>query len=102
MVHHEFHHILESIDSLSPEQMRQLRRELDGKLAVVESNRPAQAPAEAGRDALTEESSIHEPVWKRIIENMKTVPDEVFDRIPDDSSVQLDHYLYGTPKRPTT
>ncbi len=41
------------------------------------------------------------PAWQRIIENMKAVPDEVFDRIPADSSAQLDHYLYGTPKRPT-
>lgn len=41
------------------------------------------------------------PAWKRVLENMKAVPDEVFDRIPVDSSAQLDHYLYGTPKRPT-
>lgn len=41
------------------------------------------------------------PVWKRVLENMQAVPDEVFDRIPADSSEQLDHYLYGTPKRPT-
>ncbi len=41
------------------------------------------------------------PVWKRVLENMQAVPDEVFERIPADSSEQLDHYLYGTPKRPT-
>lgn len=41
------------------------------------------------------------PAWQRVLENMKEVPDEVFDRIPADSSAQLDHYLYGTPKRPT-
>jgi hypothetical protein len=32
---------------------------------------------------------------------MDAVPDEVFDRIPTDSSAQLDQYLHGTPKRPT-
>jgi putative addiction module CopG family antidote len=42
-----------------------------------------------------------EPAWKRVLENMKAVPDEVFDRIPADSSEQLDHYLYGSPRRPT-
>jgi hypothetical protein len=31
---------------------------------------------------------------------MQAVPDEVFDRISSDRSEQLDHYLYGTPKRP--
>jgi hypothetical protein len=32
---------------------------------------------------------------------MKDVPEDTFDRIPADSSEQLDHYLYGTPRRPT-
>lgn len=41
------------------------------------------------------------PAWQRVLENMKAVPDEIFDRIPADSSAQLDHYLYGTPKRST-
>jgi hypothetical protein len=31
---------------------------------------------------------------------MDGMPDEVFDRIPADGSEQLDHYLYGSPKRP--
>jgi Arc/MetJ-type ribon-helix-helix transcriptional regulator len=39
------------------------------------------------------------PAWRRVIETMSDVPDEVFDRIPADSSEQLDHYVYGTPKR---
>jgi len=33
MTHNEFNHLLDSIDALSPEQMRQLRCELDDKLA---------------------------------------------------------------------
>jgi Arc/MetJ-type ribon-helix-helix transcriptional regulator len=41
------------------------------------------------------------PVWKRVLDNMQAVPDEVFERIPADCSERLDHYLYGTPKRPT-
>jgi Arc/MetJ-type ribon-helix-helix transcriptional regulator len=41
------------------------------------------------------------PVWEKVLKNMEAVPDEVFDHIPADSSAQLDHYLYGTPKRPT-
>jgi Arc/MetJ-type ribon-helix-helix transcriptional regulator len=40
-------------------------------------------------------------VWEKVLKNMEAVPDEVFERIPADSSAQLDHYLYGTPKRPT-
>jgi hypothetical protein len=41
MTHAEFNHIVESINALSPEQMRQLRRELDGKLATAAAKPPA-------------------------------------------------------------
>lgn len=36
----DFNHMVESLSGLSPEQMRQLRRELDGKLAMMEHNPP--------------------------------------------------------------
>ena len=29
------------------------------------------------------------------------VPEEVFARLPTDGAAQHDHYIYGTPKRPT-
>jgi hypothetical protein len=41
MTQTDFNHIVESLSGLSPEQMRQLRRELDGKLARAEHNQPA-------------------------------------------------------------
>jgi hypothetical protein len=41
MTHAEFNHIVESLSGLSPEQMRQLRRELDGKLAMAATKQPA-------------------------------------------------------------
>jgi hypothetical protein len=37
----EFKHIVRILDALSPEQMQQLRRELDVKLASIEANKPA-------------------------------------------------------------
>jgi len=43
MTHSEFNHLLSSINSLSPEQMRQLRHELDNRLAPsVTENRQAE------------------------------------------------------------
>src|SRR5438445_403514 len=42
------------------------------------------------------------PAWKRVLDIMGEVPGEVFDRIPADGSAQLDHYIYGTPKRPAS
>jgi hypothetical protein len=41
MTHHEFNHIIQSLNDLSPEQMRELRRELDGKLAAAATKPPA-------------------------------------------------------------
>jgi hypothetical protein len=41
MTHNEFNHIVQSLNALSPEQMQQLRRELDGKLASLEAKTPA-------------------------------------------------------------
>jgi hypothetical protein len=93
MNQNEFNHIIKSVPALSPEQMELLRRELDNNLST--------SAASATRQDSVADEPARVPAWKRIIESMKAVPDEVFDRIPADSSEQLDHYLYGTPKRPT-
>ncbi len=39
------------------------------------------------------------PIWELILENTKNVPREAFDRLPTDGASQVDHYLYGHPKR---
>ncbi len=39
------------------------------------------------------------PVWERILDNMKDVPDEEFATLPKDGAGEHDHYLYGHPKR---
>jgi hypothetical protein len=59
MTHSEFNHLLGSIDALSPEQMRQLRRELDSKLAS--------SPASSG-SALTEEELADQEAQRRLFE----------------------------------
>ena len=51
---------------------------------------------------LLPETAAPVPAWKRVLEIMQDVPEEVFDQVPADSSAQLDHYLYGSPKRPTS
>ena len=80
-----------SEDEAIGEAVRLLRQaEEAGPLTGDES--PEVAPAGGGAV----------PAWKRVIEIMGRVPDEDFDRIPVDSSEQLDHYIYGTPKRPAS
>jgi hypothetical protein len=51
MTQGEFHHLLSRLKALSPDQMRQLRRELDSELA--RSKKPAaQAPGKAAKRAM--------------------------------------------------
>ncbi|HBB96595.1 MAG TPA: hypothetical protein DC054_14520 [Blastocatellia bacterium] len=38
-------------------------------------------------------------IWDKIEEIMRDVPDEVLARIPTDGSINVDHYLYGAPKK---
>lgn len=38
-------------------------------------------------------------IWDKIEEIMRDVPDEVLASIPTDGSINIDHYLYGAPKK---
>jgi hypothetical protein len=40
-------------------------------------------------------------IWDKIEEIMRDVPEEVLATIPADGSINVDHYLYGTPKKQT-
>jgi hypothetical protein len=59
------------------------------KLAIDETPKPS-----ASSQTLDDR-----PIWEVITEQMKDVPDEVFDRLPKDAASQADHYIYGLPKR---
>jgi Arc/MetJ-type ribon-helix-helix transcriptional regulator len=41
----------------------------------------------------------HKPIWEVIEEIMRDVPDEELACLPVDGAEQVDHYIYGTPKR---
>jgi hypothetical protein len=43
--------------------------------------------------------SIPRPIWDVISENMKHVPAEDLALLPKDGASQIDHYVYGVPKR---
>ena len=69
---------------------------LDEALRLLEQHAQVRGSIDQAEPAASEPV----PAWQRVLDHMNAVPDEVFDRIPADSSEQLDHYLYGTPKRP--
>lgn len=44
----------------------------------------------------------HKPIWEVVDDLRKGIPPEEFAKLPEDGAEQLDHYLYGSPKRPAT
>ena len=47
-------------------------------------------------------SPDYKPIWEVADELRKSVPPEEWAKVPVDGAAQHDHYIYGTPKRPTT
>ena len=39
------------------------------------------------------------PIWEVIGEISKQIPDEAWDELPTDGSINVDHYLYGHAKK---
>lgn len=39
------------------------------------------------------------PIWDVLVDNMKDVAPEELEKLPTDGASQVDHYLYGHPKR---
>jgi predicted DNA-binding antitoxin AbrB/MazE fold protein len=40
------------------------------------------------------------PIWERIAARAAETPQEELARLPADGAAQIDHYLYGHPRRP--
>ena len=41
----------------------------------------------------------HSELWAKFDEIRARIPDDAWDDIPPDLSINLDHYLYGSPKK---
>jgi sugar-specific transcriptional regulator TrmB len=51
-------------------------------------------------DEVDRENGHGQPaIWDKIQTIMRDVPDEVLATIPTDGSINVDHYLYGAPKK---
>ena len=46
-----------------------------------------------------EAQESHKPIWELIEEASRRIPDEELERLPIDLAAQVDHYVYGLPKR---
>lgn len=56
---------------------------------------PAASPADTS-------APRRKPLWERAAELRKSIPEEEWAKLPSDGAEQLDHYIYGSPKRPTS
>jgi len=62
-----------------------------------------QAPAGADKPPASDAAAAqaHKPIWEVAEEIRKSIPAEEWAKLPADGAKQLDHYIYGTPKRPS-
>jgi hypothetical protein len=73
--------------------------------AVAQGVTPARIASQVLEDALASEIKPAEPpaepryIWDLIADNMRDVPHEEFEKLPTDGASQVDHYLYGSPKK---
>lgn len=90
--------------SLSRETGKPIPALLDEALeALQEHERADQAHGETnGHETTAPAREVQEPrkpIWELVEEASRRIPDEELDRLPTDLAAQVDHYVYGLPKR---
>jgi hypothetical protein len=55
--------------------------------------------AEELENEVSEESPKHQTIWEMVKDLADEVPDDAWDELPTDSSINVDHYLYGHKKK---
>jgi hypothetical protein len=53
------------------------------------------------KEELMKRKRSDRPVWQMVEELLKDIPVADLERMPTDGAEQHDHYIYGTPKRPS-
>jgi Arc/MetJ-type ribon-helix-helix transcriptional regulator len=80
------------------------RGRFSSEAEVVEESLRLLERQDAGRTNAASEPALppdYKPIWEIIDEIMADVPPEELAKLPIDGAEQHDHYIYGTPKRPT-
>ena len=70
---------------------------------TVVLDEPAELPEGSRVDVSVSELLAYEedekPIWQVAVEMGASIPLEEWEKMPTDASKNLDHYLYGAPKR---
>jgi putative addiction module CopG family antidote len=51
-------------------------------------------------ETVVQEQPAQKHIWEIAEELFGEIPDEELERLPTDGAAQVDHYVYGLPKRP--
>jgi Arc/MetJ-type ribon-helix-helix transcriptional regulator len=81
-----------SVDDAMTRAATLLLQELDQEQSQA---KPAAEQADAA-------APRRKPLWERAAELRKSIPEEEWAKLPVDGAEQLDHYIYGSPKRPSS
>ena len=68
---------------------------------LIERLEHEQAEAKPPAPHQAEAVPAYKPIWEVVDDLRKSIPPEEFAKLPKDGAEQLDHYLYGSPKRAT-
>ena len=92
--------ILESLSRKTGESVSALiARALE---RLQEDERPGRMPGKSNSgDKIESQKESQKPIWEQFADAFKDIPEEELNRLPVDGAAQHDHYIYGTPKRPT-
>jgi hypothetical protein len=90
--------------ALSRETGKPIPALIDEALKELQAHERAEHPngerqAENAPPAHARSPEAHQPFWQRFLEASRRIPDEELDQLPPDLAAQVDHYIYGTPKR---
>lgn len=67
------------------------------KLALLSPDKQQQVLAFT--EELAQQESSGQTLWDMMQECIRDIPPDAFDDLPSDGALNLDHYLYGAPKR---
>jgi len=74
-----------------------IQQAVNEKLALLSLDKQQQVLAFT--EELAQQESSGQTLWDMMQECIRDIPPEAFDDFPSDGALNLDHYLYGAPKR---
>lgn len=58
-----------------------------------------QGKAKPDNDLSIPQGNTNRPIWEVVVEIGARIPNEEWEKVPSDASINYKHYLYGTPKK---